>query len=332
MRPLVVGLGRSGAGLHAASLLRAGAVGDAWFAGPPLAFDPRPDAGARLEGVVRVTSLEHAARLSDPAATVVHLCTPPSRRVALLGELAALGFTRVLVEKPLAADRAQLARLESLRRRHRLHIEVVAHWLSARLTRELWQLTETQPLGPLRSIVFHQDKPRLLRGQSDDGHPSAFDVEIPHALGVVLRLAGPATVARARCDDLRTETATRPLMGGARLTLDHESGVLTELRSDLTAPVQRRSVCLRFADGEVTGHYPISERDDHARLTLPGREPVIFRDDALAAFLRDTYRRFAEGRQVTYAVHHAVVRLLCEAKERAAIVTPTGSPPLEALP
>ncbi|RMI37936.1 Gfo/Idh/MocA family oxidoreductase [Streptomyces triticirhizae] len=329
MRPLVVGLGRSGAGLHAASLLRAGAAGDAWFTGPPLALDPRPEAGAGLAGVERVASLDHAARLSDPATTVVHLCTPPSRRVALLGELAALGYTRVLVEKPLAADRAQLDRLDALRRRHGLHIEVVAHWLSSRLTSELRELTEHRRLGPLRSIAFRQDKPRLLRGQSDDGHPSAFDVEIPHALGVVLRLAGPATVAEARCADLRTETALRPLMGGATLTLTHDSGVTSELCSDLTAPVQRRSVRLRFADGEVVGHYPISERDDHARLTLPGRPPAIFRDDALAAFLRDTYRRFATGQQATYAIHHAVVRLLCEAKERAAI--PTGSPPLEAL-
>ncbi|SOD63380.1 Predicted dehydrogenase [Streptomyces zhaozhouensis] len=330
MRPFVVGLGRSGAGLHAASLLRAGAAGDAWFAGPPLALDPRPEAGARLDGVLRVDSPEHAASISDPAATVVHLCTPPSRRVAVLGELAALGFTRVLVEKPLAADRAQLDRLDALRRRHDLHIEVVSHWLSARLTHELAALVAAGEWGPLRSVSFHQDKPRLLRGQSDDGHPSAFDVEIPHALGVALRLAGPATVTRAGCQDLRTETASRPLMGGAWLTLRHDNGVTSELRSDLTAPIQRRSVRLRFADGEAVGHYPISERDDHARLTVTGREPAIFRDDALAAFLRDTYRHFATGRRVTYPVHHAVVRLLCEAKARAAI--PTGSPSLEALP
>ncbi|MDT0266550.1 hypothetical protein RM844_09600 [Streptomyces sp. DSM 44915] len=319
MRPFIVGLGRSGAGLHAAVLLRAEAAGQDWFTGPPLAMDPRPEAGAGLTGVVRVESPAHAARLFDPADTVVHLCTPPPERAAQLVELARLGFTRVLVEKPLATDREQLALLDALQRRHRLHIEVVAHWLSARLTRQLAKLTADQDYGPLRAIAFRQDKPRLLRGQHDDGHPSAFDVELPHGLGVVLELAGPATVTAASCRELRTETAWHPLLGGAELDLRHAGGVTSRLTSDLTAPVQRRSVQLRFADGEVTGHYPISERDDHARLTRPDRPPAIFRDDALPAFLRDTYRRFATGERVTYPVHREVVRLLCAAKEHAAI-------------
>lgn len=59
-----------------------------------------------------------------------------------------------------------------------------------------------------------------------------------------------------------------PNMGGARLTLRHHNGVTTEIASDLTSPIRERRIGLRYDTGRAVGHYPISDVDHHASLTV----------------------------------------------------------------
>lgn len=316
LQPLIVGLGRSGAGLHLKVLQRIPT-------GPPVACDPRPEAGRELRGVTVTRSLADAARLLTPATTVVHVCTPPATRPAVIAELAERGFTRLLVDKPLAIDHAALDEILRLRLRYDLDMEVVTQWLAADLTRELRGLVREKAFGPLGSIDVAQHKPRFLRTlvteATDEGHPSALDVEIPHSLGVVLDLAGPARLLTAGWDEMRCGDVVRARMGGTRLTLAHASGVRTEIVSDLTSPIQQRSFTLRFERATATGHFPLSEHDDHAQLvieTAQERHVRIFRDDSLTAFMRRAYRRFLTGRRADFTPHREAARLLCAAKER----------------
>ncbi|WP_413759941.1 hypothetical protein [Streptomyces sp. MMBL 11-3] len=327
LQPLVVGLGRSGRGLHLPVLARLAAPPD----GPPgavrpyatrpfaapVACDPRPEAGRGLTGVRVTRSLAEAARLVCPESTVVHVCTPPAQRAAVLTELAERGFTRLLVEKPLASGRAELARIVRLRRLHRLDVRVVAHWLEAELTARLRALVREGELGRLTGITALQHKPRFLRSLTDTGHPTAFDVEVPHALGVLLDLAGPAELTGAHWRDLRCEEPAPAHLGGAGLTLLHRSGVRSRIASDLDSPVRQRSITLHFEHGSATGHYPLSEHDDHAQLVISGARPghQVFRDDALTAFVRRAYRGFADGPRADLEPHCAVVRLLSDAKD-----------------
>ncbi|WP_199896519.1 Gfo/Idh/MocA family oxidoreductase [Streptomyces niger] len=332
LQPLVIGLGRSGAGLHAKALARLAASPEAPLrTGPLVACDPRPEAGRGLTGVTVTRTLADAVRLVAPQHTVVHVCTPPASRTPVLAELAALGFRRFLVEKPLAADRAALDDIVRLRRHHDLDLVVVSHWLAAALTGRLRELVRERPYGALRHLAFAQHKPRFVRTFTSEGHPTAFDVEIPHSLGVALDLAGPAELGDAHWSDLRCEDGVRRFMGSARLTLRHHSGVRTEITSDLASPVQQRSVTLQFERSAVTGHYPLSEHDDHAQLVLPDdpHGPRVFHDDALTAFIRRTYQDFAAGRRNHSTVPYDVVRLLCAAKDhcRAAERTPAGETP-----
>ncbi|MEU9184377.1 Gfo/Idh/MocA family oxidoreductase [Streptomyces sp. NPDC048484] len=318
LQPLVVGLGRSGRGLHLKVLTRpAGSPDGPPWAAPPVACDPRPEAGRGLSGVRVTRSLTEACRLVCPASTVVHVCTPPSQRGALLTELAELGFDKLLVEKPLAAGRAELEEIVRLRRRHRLDVRVVAHWLEAELTGRLRGLVRRGGLGRLTAITAVQHKPRFLRSLADAGHPTAFDVEVPHALGVLLDLAGPAELTDAHWRDLHCGELSLPRLGGAGLSLLHRSGVRSRIVSDLDSPVRQRSVTLHFEHGSATGHYPLSEHDDHAQLLTTGDRPdrQVFRDDALTAFVRRAYRDFAGGPRADLAPHCAVVRLLSDAKD-----------------
>lgn len=333
LQPLVVGLGRSGAGLHVRALRRL-ATNDSptpWTA-PLLGCDPRSGVQRDVPDIpVTATIEEAAAHVRDPERTVVHVCTPPRNRLALLSELTRHGFRRLIVEKPLASDHAELDGLLALRRQAGLEIAVVAHWLTSDLTARLRQIVHDERFGPLRRIETEQHKPRFTRTLSTSGHPTALAVEIPHSLGLALHLAGPAQLLDAACTDLRAGTQLRPLLGGAQLDLAHDSGVRTTLRSDLMSPVRQRTVLLHFRDGTVTAHYPLSEEDDHAQLILPDSTPapLTFRDDALSTFFRRTYEDFAAGRTAGRSVSDfslacETARLLCTAGEHCGATQPAG--------
>ncbi|MGP3924278.1 Gfo/Idh/MocA family protein [Streptomyces sp. 8N616] len=324
LQPLVIGLGRSGAGLHLKALSKTASSPEGpRFTGPPIACDPRPEAGRDLRGVTVVLSIAEASRLVPPSSAVVHVCTPPLSRIPVLTELAERGFRRFLVEKPLAADRTELDAIVRLRRQYGLDLAVVSHWRHSELTRRLCRLVQERTFGALVSVSVAQHKPRFLRSLTTEGHPTAFDVEIPHSLGVVLDLAGPAELLDAHWSDMHCSdgengnSIVRPRMGGARLILAHSSGVRTTITSRLTSPVQQRSITLRFEHGCATGHYPLSEKDDHAHLVVAGagRRHHIFRDDALTVFMRRTYEDFHDGRRADFSSHHEATRLLCEAKD-----------------
>jgi predicted dehydrogenase len=321
LRTLVVGLGRAGGGLHLPVLTRLRETSSAsLFTDQPIvAYDPRP-AGALPAGVVAVPSVAVAAQQLDPERTVVHVCTPPTGRVDVLAGLVDAGFRRFVVEKPLAADPVDLAAVLALRDRHALDIVVVAPWLAARLTGRLAEVIRGGRYGALREVTVAQHKPRFTRSLATSGHPTAFDVELPHSLAVVLDLAGPAELAAAAWAPLHCAGHTVPRMGGARLALRHVSGAHSTLRSDLTSPVRERRITLRLADAVVTGHYPLAADDHHAQLvvTTGGRaHHDVFPDDALAAFFLAAYRHFhgrSEPDVTGLGRHVEAVRLLAEAK------------------
>ena len=319
-RTLVVGLGRAGAGLHLPVLDRLRQrtpTGTLFAEAPVVAVDPTPPLAALPPGTVVLPTLERARAELDPESTVAHVCTPPEGREAVIEQLARLGFAHVIVEKPLAVDITQLARVEDLCRRHRLQLVVVAQWQVSTLTRRLEECVTGGEFGELRQIRVVQRKPRFSRSLATSGHPTAFDVEVPHALGVVLRLAGPARLTDAAWSDLAADGVVRPRLGTATLRLAHQRGPSTQITSDLTAPVRERRITCVFDDATVVGHYPVSEEDGYAQLAVARSDRTtreVFPDDALPSFLRDAYRRFADGGPFGTGPAAETVRLVDEAK------------------
>ncbi|OIK26045.1 Gfo/Idh/MocA family oxidoreductase [Streptomyces malaysiense] len=346
LQPLVIGLGRSGSGLHLRTLARLApriaATGDPLVALPVIGCDPRagaPGSAGTPGELTAVGTLEGALALIDPATTVAHVCTPPRVRYDVIARLAGHGVRRLIVEKPLAASMDELDALVRLRERADLDVVVVSHWTGSRLAGRLRRLVRDETLGPLRRITVDQHKPRFLRSLTTDGHPSALDVEIPHSLALALDLAGPAELRAARCWDLRCEDRVLPRLGGAHVELAHRSGVTTLLRSDLGAAVRQRDVVCEFEDGTATAHFPLGEDDDHAQLVVQGADDEaghhVFRDDALTGFLEGAYRGFASGTAgaMNFALASATARLLCVARERCAVVArPDAVPPAVLAP
>ncbi|WP_236567754.1 MULTISPECIES: hypothetical protein [unclassified Nocardiopsis] len=234
LHTFVVGLGRSGEGLHLPSLATARAQDPALFApGPVVGFDPFRDP---VEGVLTVDSPEEAVRHAPPASTVVHLCTPPRLRSGPLERLARPGYRRFIVEKPLAPDLVGLAAVARLRRRWGPDITVTTQWLDSALTRRLRAARRGRIFGELRSVTVLKHKPRFTRTERVPGRPTAFDVELPHALAVVVSLAGGADIASAALEDTVTDRIRLPRMGRARLDSAHHCGVRSRIDSDLPRP------------------------------------------------------------------------------------------------
>ncbi len=313
---VVAGLGRSGAGLHVPVLRRLRAQFPEIFGCQPIVgVDPAAGMALRDGSVDIITdSLDRLTALVPPGDTVVHVCTPPASRAAVLTSLAAQGFRRLVVEKPVAGDLDALAAIERLRAEHGLDVVVVTQWLAADLTGRLARLVRSGEHGPLASISVRQDKPRFARA-SDPAHADAFDVEVPHALAVALTIAGPAELTGAGW----TDPHAGPL-GGAWLSLRHRSGPQTTIHSDLTSPVRRREITLRLRDTTVVGHYPVSADDHHAQLRVGAGPREVFEDEALGAFLVAAYRYFtgaAAAPPGEFAVHATVVRLLAAARDAA---------------
>lgn len=342
---LIIGLGRSGLGLHIPVLARLRAAGGTGFhpvpPHPVVAVDPcGPDPYGHPHDVTVVDSLHKARGLLVPDRTVVHLCTPPAVRPELLREVAALGFSRIIVEKPLARTPEDLEAVLGLARRHRLRLSVVAPWLHSALTGRLVALLDGGTLGRLRAVTITQHKPRFRRSLASHSHDSAFDVEIPHALGLALRLAGDAEVTGAATTGLRFGGEHRPAMGSANLTLRHHTGVRTTITSDLTSPVRVRRAVLELTGGRVVADYPVSQDDDIAQLRVTRRDepgdggppsPELLRDDALGAFLAHAYRRYAAGGEGDLEQHVRACVLLHDAKRHAAAATTrTGAAPVPA--
>ncbi|MFC3993342.1 Gfo/Idh/MocA family oxidoreductase [Actinoplanes siamensis] len=324
---LIVGLGRSGAGLHLPALRRLPPeLRDPMR--PVLGWDPAVGSRAETAGVTVVASPAEAATRLDPATTVTHVCMPPRGRATVLAALAACGFRRFVIEKPLAVDEAGLEALLRIVGAHRLQVVPMSQWLSSTLTSRIEKIISSGMLGRLISLTFRQRRPRFDRGLRDKQHPTAFDVEIPHSLGAALRLAGGGQVCDAAWGDLRAGGVVVPRLGSAWLTVAHRGGVRTRIDSDLTSPVRERRVHARFTGGTLTGWYPGSEADHHAQLVVDDgrrRGHAVFLDDALGACVADAYRYFAtaggqESATVTdrLAVNADVVRLLADAKRCAA--------------
>ncbi|WNV82865.1 Gfo/Idh/MocA family oxidoreductase [Umezawaea sp. Da 62-37] len=323
MRTLLVGLGRAGAQLHLPVLEGA-------RASAPQLFDDDPVVGCdpcrtpERPGLVVRTSLEAAAAEVDPARTVAHVCTPPGNRSEVISALAGLGFRRMVVEKPLAVDTDDLARVIGLRRRHGLWIAVVEPWLTSSLTARLMALVRGGSLGEPRSITLVQNKPRFRRTLTTTSHRTAFDVELPHGVGLALRLAGNARVTHASGSDLVVGRTRVPRMGGARMGLRHTNGTRTEITSDLTSPARERRVEVRFENGAAIGHYAISADDPYSQLTVTAngqREHEVLRDDSLTEWMIHAYRLFQGGRDQhakNFSVACDVARLLSVAKNISA--------------
>ena len=301
---LIVGFGRSGRDLHLRCLRRVPPVnGNGASRIGIVDVRKKPLSGANgLPDVEAFQALSEARRRFDPD-TIVHVCTPPATHFQVVREAARLGYARMIVEKPLVDDPADLDALHALVKEHRLSVFVVANWLSSALTWRMRELLHHRPDRGWSRLTISQVKPRFSRSLSTLCKETIFDVEIPHQIALSLFLGGTELdVRRAECTDMVVNRRRLPYMGTATITLEDKHGRVIVVYSDLTSPIRERSVEIAFEDGTRTvGYYPSTEADSFSQLLTFQKDhevPVaheILLDDPLAAFLCEVYAYFEQG-------------------------------------
>ncbi len=295
---LIVGFGRAGNHLHLHCLRKARKLylNEQIFGDIIGIVDPKIVPAAFVhEDTVRVFNDLMDVQGFDPALTVVHVCTPPADHLAVIRRIAGLGYTKIIIEKPMVMSMREVEEIRRLQEKWHLDLLVVAVWLSSALTKWLRDVVDSNRFGPLLQLTFEQHKPRFLRTLRDSGHTTAFDVELPHQVALALYLVGQeAQVIDAACTDMNLGAKAIPYMGGARMTMLHVRGAHSFLSSNLTAQSRRRFVKLSFRDHTVEGCFPASREISYSHLTVYDSHHNILEsnrldDDPLTTCFREYY-------------------------------------------
>jgi predicted dehydrogenase len=321
---VVVGLGRAGLGLHvpvlekirhdsAAASPFGAVVGlvDAVEAGTRRALHRLEyDYGYDPRRISCATSLADLTGV-DPDNTIVHICTPADDHASALRAATEAGFRRIIVEKPCAANTADVDEMRRIADRTGASVAVINPYLYSRSVASCKDKIRRVGQQP-HYLEFEMSKPRTtptLRGRSKP--ESVMDVELPHQIATALYLteASRYRVLRAEVRHMHyRETDTDVCrvvrnmgVGIVVLELDQCIAVLV---SSLDALTRTRELKLRFPNTEhIEAFLPVTG-DDHTSVimeysghntdgSIEQTRVAKLPDDMLARCLFDMYSRFA---------------------------------------
>jgi predicted dehydrogenase len=320
---VVVGLGRAGLGLHipvlekirhdsAAASPFGAVVGlvDAVEAGTRRALHRLEyDYGYDSRQVSCATSLAGLKGI-DPDQTIVHICTPAEDHASALRSATEAGFRRIIVEKPCAANAADVDEMRRIADRTGASIGVINPYLYSRSVASCKD--KIQQVGQLpHYLEFEMSKPRITPTLAGRSKPeSVMDVELPHQIATALHLtqASRYRVLRAEVRHMHyreTDTDVCQVvrnMGVGILVLELDECIAV-LISSLDALTRTRVLKLRFPNTEhIEAFLPVTG-DDHTSVVMEysghntdgsteQTRVAKLPDDMLARCLYDMYSRF----------------------------------------
>jgi predicted dehydrogenase len=320
---VVVGLGRAGMGLHIPILekiRRDGAAASPF--GDVVGVVDSVEAGTRralhrLEydygyDPRRVSCATSLAELTgvDPDRTVVHICTPADDHAPALRAATDVGFRRIIVEKPCAANTAEVDEMRRIADRTGATIAVINPYLYSRSVASCRD--KIQEMGRLpHYLEFEMSKPRITPTLAGRSRPeSVMDVELPHQIATALYLtqATRYRVLRAEVRHMHyRETDTEPCqvvpnMGVGIIVLELDECIAV-LVSSLDSLTRTRVLKLRFPNlDHVEAFLPVTG-DDHTSVIIEysgqntdgsteQHRVAKLPDDMLYRCLFDMYTRF----------------------------------------
>jgi predicted dehydrogenase len=323
---VVVGLGRAGLGLHIPVLekIRHDCAAASPF-GAVVGVVDTVDAGTRralhrLEyhygydsrGISCATSLADLAGV-DPDNTIVHICTPVDEHVSTLRAATEAGFRRIIVEKPCAANAADVDEMRRIADRTGAGIAVINPYLYSRSVVSC--RNKIQEVGRLpHYLEFEMSKPRTAPTPAGRSRPeSVMDVELPHQIATALHLTQASRYRVLRAEvrhmhyrEMETEACqVVPNMGVGVIVLELDECIAV-LVSSLDALTRTRVLKLRFPNTEhIEAFLPVTG-DDHTSVVMEYSGPnndgsteqtrgAKLPDDMLARCLFDMYSRFSTG-------------------------------------
>ncbi len=320
---VVVGLGRAGMGLHvpvlekirhdgAATSPFGAVVGVVDSVGTGIkralhrleydyGYDPR-----------RVSCATSIADLTgvDPDNTVVHICTPADDHARALRAATDVGFRRIIIEKPCAANAAEVDEMRRIVDRTGAGIAVINPYLYSRSVSSCKE--KIQRLGRLpHYLEFEMSKPRITPTLAGRSKPeSVMDVELPHQIATALYLTEPSRYRVLRAEvrhmhyrEIDTEPCqVVPNMGVGIIVLELDECIAV-LVSSLDALTRTRVLKLRFPNTEHMEAFLPVTGDDHTSVVIEysghntdgsteQQRVAKLPDNMLARCLFDMYSRF----------------------------------------
>lgn len=320
---VIVGLGRAGLGLHVPVLekiRRDGAAASPF--GDVVGLVDTVQGGTRralhrLEydygyDPRRISCAPSLAELSgvDPDQTVVHICTPADDHASALRAATEAGFRRIIVEKPCAANTADVDEMRRIADRTGASVAVINPYLYSRSVASC--KARIQELGRLpHYLEFEMSKPRITPTLAGRSKPeSVMDVELPHQIATALHLTGASRYRVLRAEvrhmhyrEVETEPCqVVPNMGVGIVVLELDECIAV-LVSSLDALTRTRVLKLRFSNAEhIEAFMPVTG-DDHTSVVIEysghntdgsteQQRVAKLPDDMLARCLFDMYSRF----------------------------------------
>lgn len=321
---VVVGLGRAGLGLHVPVLekiRRDRAAASPFGAVVGLVDTVEPgikralhrleyDYGYDPRRISCATSLADLTGV-DPDHTIVHICTPADDHASTLRAATEVGFRRIIVEKPCAANTADVDEMQRIADRTGASIAVINPYLYSRSVASCKDKIQQLGRQP-HYLEFEMSKPRTTPTLLGRSRPeSVMDVELPHQIATALYLTEASRYRVLRADVRHMhyrEVDTDPCqvvrnmgVGVIVLELDQCIAVLVSYLDSLT---RTRELKLRFPNTEhIEAFLPVTG-DDHTSVIIEysghntdgsteQRSVAKLPDDMLARCLFDMYSRFA---------------------------------------
>lgn len=321
---VIVGLGRAGLGLHIPVLekIRRDRVAASSFGAVVGLVDPVETgikrALHRLEydhgydpGDLRcATSLENLTGV-DPDNTIVHICTPAGDHASTLRAATEAGYRRIIVEKPCAANTAEVDEMRRIADRAGASVAVINPYLYSRSVAACKD--KIQQLGRQPHFLdFELSKPRTAPTLMGRSRPeSVMDVELPHQIATALYLTEAtryrvlrAEVRHMHYREVETDACQVILNMGVGVIVLELDECIAVLVSYLDALTRTRELKLRFSNTEhIEAFLPVTG-DDHTSVVIEysgsntdgstqQRRVAKLPDDMLARCLSDIYSRFA---------------------------------------
>jgi predicted dehydrogenase len=324
LNSIIVGYGYAGRNLHHPCIRKAAA--DNAISGKIGVVERCPKFEHQCHGPVFRTFEE--VRDFHPLNTVVHIATPPEEHGPALYDAVASGYRMFIIEKPVGITRTDAGRLVKTATAHDLKIIPNLPWPGTPLTAQLVAIVESGTHGKLSrfEMVQHKSRPPRDRELAEGG--SAFDIEMPHQIALALQVVrAGGTVIGASCKPYLSLNGPVPLMGGASMLL-RQGDTVTDLQSDLDAPLKERRVDLHLEDGwRVRAWYPVDGTDGSQRIVVYDEKGQVrsqqkLWSDPMPALFVQAYRYFlgagpAPLARLSLAVES--VHLTCDAKSLCGI-------------
>ncbi|ENQ3104963.1 Gfo/Idh/MocA family oxidoreductase [Bacillus cereus] len=331
LQSIIVGFGRSGQYLHLPCIKKAAfsAENKQLFKQNILIVDPFIEKNNCIEPLPLYRSIYELVKCNPNVIkdSVLHICTPPNQHVPTIMEGVNLGFKNIIVEKPLTTNIKELNKLIEYSEDKDINIVIIANWLSSSLTYKIKDHIDNGLYGNVREILLEQDKPRFSRSINNTSHTNAFEVETPHQLALACYLLGVNTkIVHSKIYDMNIDQKKLVGMGGAEITLQHPSGSLCFIKSNLTSLVRKRMIKVSFDEYTIVGYYPSGSDDSYSKFMLFNKNHQLITseliyDDSLSSCFLEYYTYFNDmkSKKPVSDMHFnkQVVAMLDQAKKLA---------------